>query len=204
VARQHAGEVSASWVLDGMLRRVAELQPDVLLWCAPLVDIDGVEQGDFGKDAPPVDLNRAWQQPPLRHEVIVLTQDIDRWAQRCRPMVALDLHAPGLCECDGLYLFRNDPTEEPAARERSDSVWAERLGSSLGDLAAPQVLRVPRYRSRSRGVTARQYFTQQMNIAAFTLECPYAAADEQVLTIPRYRQAGARLADALCQGLQTC
>ena len=41
------------------------------------------------------DLNRAWTSPAMRHEVLVLQRDLERWARRCRPVAVVDLHAPG-------------------------------------------------------------------------------------------------------------
>ncbi|MHC4714568.1 MAG: M14 family zinc carboxypeptidase, partial [Planctomycetota bacterium] len=71
VARQHSGETPGSWVLDGFLRRAAALGDKApLVWAVPLTNIDGVESGDYGKDNFPHDLNRAWGQPPMRHEVL--------------------------------------------------------------------------------------------------------------------------------------
>src|SRR5690606_24228363 len=43
LARQHSGETPGSWMLDGFLRRVAELGDAApLVWAAPLTNIDGV------------------------------------------------------------------------------------------------------------------------------------------------------------------
>ena len=73
MARQHSGEVSGAWVLDGVLRRFAELgEAAPLVWAIPLANIDSVEQGDYGKDNFPYDMNRAWGKLPMRHETLVL------------------------------------------------------------------------------------------------------------------------------------
>ncbi|MFN2352614.1 MAG: hypothetical protein ABR497_11785, partial [Kiritimatiellia bacterium] len=61
LARQHAGETPGSWILDGFLREIAaagECAP--LVWTVPLVDVDGVAAGFYGKDRFPWDYNRAW------------------------------------------------------------------------------------------------------------------------------------------------
>jgi hypothetical protein len=71
-ARQHSGETPGSWVLDGFLRHIASLGEHApLVWAVPLAHMDGVENGDYGKDGFPYDLNRAWGRPPMRHEVLV-------------------------------------------------------------------------------------------------------------------------------------
>ena len=87
IARQHAGETPGSWVLDGLLRHAAQaLDPSQLvIWTTPFAHLDGVVQGDYGKDPFPWDLNRAWTTPPMRHEVRVMQSDMTRWSQRCQP-----------------------------------------------------------------------------------------------------------------------
>lgn len=72
IARQHSGETPGSWVLDGLLRAIAEAgERAPLVWCVPLADRDGIERGDYGKDRFPYDLNRAWGAKPMRHETLV-------------------------------------------------------------------------------------------------------------------------------------
>ena len=52
IARQHAGETPGSWVLDGLLRHAQRaLDPaQILLWAVPFAHLDGVVEGDYGKD----------------------------------------------------------------------------------------------------------------------------------------------------------
>ena len=92
-----------SWVLDGLLRHAAQaLDPSqLLIWVTPFAHLDGIVQGDYGKDPFPWDLNRAWTTPPMRHEVRVMQSDMTRWSQRCQPALVLDLHAPSPGEADG-------------------------------------------------------------------------------------------------------
>jgi len=91
IARQHSGETPGSWVLDGFMRRVAELGDRApLVWAVPLAHIDGVVGGDYGKDGFPYDLNRAWGNPPMRHETLVYQRDVQRWIERCRPVLGID------------------------------------------------------------------------------------------------------------------
>ena len=43
--------------------------------------LDDVLSGAYGKDPFPHDLNRAWGDPPMRHETLVMRHDIRRWAE---------------------------------------------------------------------------------------------------------------------------
>ncbi len=99
-ARQHAGETPGSWVLDGIVRAVAAEQPagplrGIEWWVVPFVDLDGVVNGDYGKDSFPIDLNRAWAAMPMRPEVAAIQRDMQYFAEGRARRFVLDLHGPG-------------------------------------------------------------------------------------------------------------
>jgi hypothetical protein len=149
VARQHSGETPGSWVLDGFLRRMATLGDTApVTWVVPLANIDGIETGDHGKDNFPYDLNRAWTSPAMRHEVLVFQRDIKRWAERCRPVLGIDFHAPSACEADGIFCQVPDALEYPVLRERTLE-WTAVIKTALTPkYAAALFSRVADYDSR--------------------------------------------------------
>lgn len=196
-ARQHSGETPGSWLLDGFLRHMATLGDEApLIWAIPLTNIDGVEQGDYGKDNFPYDLNRAWDGPPMRHEVLVFQHDIRRWANRCKPALMIDSHAPGGSETGGVYVYlpspKTFPDQHKTAKEWSD-VAAETLGS---DYANPEFGKVAEYRSRWETPTFTAFGCGQIKTTTLSFETPYAMVGETVLTRERYREAGERVAQA--------
>lgn len=203
-ARQHSGETPGSWVLDGFLREVAA-RPETapLVWAVPLTNIDGVEQGDYGKDNFPYDLNRAWGSPPMRHEVMQFQADIGRWRKRCRPVLAIDFHAPGLCEAEGAYVFLPKPRDYQGLNETA-RVWADRIASALTGEYASEVSfgRVANYASRWETPTFTSYFCR-LGICAFSIETPYGAIRGKVLTRERYREIGQRMARAVMEHLDS-
>ncbi len=204
LARQHSGETPGSWVLDGFLRHIAaERRKEPLVWAVPLADIDGVEKGDYGKDNFPYDLNRAWGSPPMRHEVLVLQRDIARWRERCRPVLAIDFHAPGLCEQDGMYAFLPKPESSAEAFDKA-TVWAQLLSRELGkEFSAGEFARIATYASRWE-TPGFSVFCASLGVCALSIETPYAiSADGGLLTRDRYREAGARLALGVLKQLQT-
>lgn len=198
LARQHSGETSASWVLDGFLRQIAaEGEKAPLVWGVPLANIDGVEGGDYGKDNFPYDLNRAWGSPPMRHEVLVMQRDMRRWKERCAPALALDFHAPGACEANGLYGFVPPPEEEPAHGPTTRD-WAALLAQALTpQYAAAPFERVAAYASRWETPNFTTYARREYSIPGLSLEVPYALAGERTLTREAYREAGQRIAAAI-------
>jgi len=203
VARQHSGETPGSWVLDGLLRHFGAIGQDgPLVWAVPLTNVDGVEGGDYGKDNFPYDLNRAWGNPPMRHEVLVLQRDIERWAKRCRPVLAIDFHAPGACEKDGIYAYVPDPAQYPNLHS-SVLEWTTAMRSVLGrQYAAETFDRIADYPSRWETPSFSRYFWFQHGVCSLGVETPYALAGELVLTRERYQEAGARIAESVVKRLR--
>ena len=200
IARQHSGETPGSWVLDGFLRHAASLGEGApLVWAVPLSNIDGIEQGDYGKDNFPYDLNRAWGRNPMRHETLVFQRDMRRFAGRCRPALAIDFHAPGGCEVDGVYCFGSDPYESlPLNRAAGAFVLAAR--EAIGpEYASPDFDRLATYTSRWETPNFTTHCVSAMGLAAFSVEASYQSAPGgRVLTIADYREIGRRMAAGIC------
>lgn len=199
-ARQHSGETPGSWVLDGFLRHVATMGDKApLIWAVPLTNIDGVEQGDYGKDNFPFDLNRAWGSPPMRHETLVFQRDMRRWKERCKPVLGIDFHAPGGCEKDGIYAYLPKPDKFPEEHKEA-AEWADAAAGALGpEFAAEDFGRVAEYKSRWE----TPHFTTFCCTEGFTalaFETPYAEAGKTLLTREKYREAGKRMAEGVCAG----
>ncbi len=197
LARQHAGETPGGWVLDGFLRRLAgQGRDDLTVWAVPLTNVDGVVEGDYGKDNFPYDLNRAWGRPPMRHETLVMQRDVGLWARRSRPACLIDFHAPGLADTHGVYAFGLD-YEDPLRAERY-ARYVEAMRTSLGELAraADEFDRRARYASRWSTPWFAQY-AKACGQVGFSVEVPYQAAGETIFTRALYRQAGERMADAV-------
>lgn len=100
-ARQHAGEVPGSFVLEGFLRELtggSDLMVRVLrttlFLVVPIVDLDCVEDGCYGKDQRPIDFNRDWSHYSFHPEIRNIVQEIDSLNERYRLVWACDFHAP--------------------------------------------------------------------------------------------------------------
>ena len=194
VARQHAGETPGSWVLDGFMRHLAQIRKaGYVVWAVPLADVDGVARGHFGKDGFPYDLNCAWGQPPMRHETLVMRNDVARWKARCRPMLALDLHAPGACEREGVYAYASGKPDSPLAAE--ETKWCNLLQNELqAEFAAPEFKRAMNHRSRWPTPSFTSFLRDELGVPALAIETPYSHAGGNVLTQKSYREIGRRLA----------
>ena len=202
-ARQHAGETPGSWVLDGLLRAVAEADAtgplrQVEWWAAPFVDLDGAIEGNYGKDALPWDFNRAWAQMPMRPEVLTIQRDMRRFARRALRRIVVDLHGPAAAE-HGLYQFVCRDEGPPEQREAQLS-FSPYLVAEFPDVDAEQLVRVPRYPSRWNALeTITSWVWHGLdNTVGVSIETAYQSLDGRNWLNPEgYRGVGRRIARAV-------
>lgn len=200
LARQHSGETPGSWVLDGLLEGFSRNRSGNkwCVWAIPFANLDGVVAGDYGKDTFPYDLNRAWGSPPMRHETLVLQRDMRRWAALCRPELVLDLHAPGACEHEGMYLFKANPQTAETENDRAQQTWINVLQQQLGaEFAAEPFARIATHGSRWSTARVTDFVRDTFGCTALSMEIPYGFCGDTVMTPKQYREAGRRLARAI-------
>ena len=93
-ARHHCQEMSASMVLEGVLRHIMTADDGFLrkiaLYTVPFVDKDGVEDGDQGKSRIPRDHARDYDGKPIYPETAAVWKLIGEK----KPFLVLDLHSP--------------------------------------------------------------------------------------------------------------
>ncbi len=208
VARQHAGETPGSWLMDGILRFVASDAPEarecreqVDWWLAPFADLDGVVNGDYGKDALPWDFNRAWELLPMRPEVHALQRDMRRFAQRTKPRIVVDLHGPGH---DGKDIYVHLPRDErPEEQKEAARSFVLHLMRQFPELNPEEVWKPTRYASRwnplsTLGGWAWDYLD---NTPGATIETSYQSLAGKVLERGDYRDLGRRVALAVFEWL---
>ncbi|MCM8785924.1 MAG: hypothetical protein NC827_01845 [Candidatus Omnitrophica bacterium] len=194
ISRQHSGETPGSWVLDGFLRYLAEINyKDLVVWTVPLSNIDGVENGFYGKDNFPYDLNRAWGLPPMRHETLVIQRDIIRWSERCIQFLAIDFHAPGACEKDGAYFYISKITEDRKIHEIEKKI-AKNISKKVGDYMSKDYVRSINYKSRCETPHFTDFIRKNLKIPSITLETPYSICNNILMKENDYRKIGKRIA----------
>jgi len=123
-ARHHACESTASFVLEGFLAAAYadddlghRLRQRVEIRCVPLVDMDGVEDGDQGKSRLPHDHNRDYDGPAIYPEIRAIRERASIWANGQLHLV-FDLHCP---------FIRGEWNEHIYAVEQEDRQTAARL-----------------------------------------------------------------------------
>lgn len=133
-ARHHACEATASFVMEGAIeqfiglrREGASLARDCELVAVPLVDVDGVHEGDQGKARMPWDHNRDYAEASRYRAVGALRAMM---ARERRAIYALDLHTPGL---------RGDIEERPYVVASADTGDREAATELLARLNAADI-----------------------------------------------------------------
>jgi hypothetical protein len=98
--RHHACEMMASYTLEGLVEEFLTdeetgkwLRENVELLAVPMMDIDGVEQGDQGKNRRPHDHNRDYEGEPIYASVAANKTFVPQWSQG-KLRLAMDLHCP--------------------------------------------------------------------------------------------------------------
>ncbi len=124
VARHHACEMMANYVLEGIMESAlaqdelgAWLREKVYCLVVPFMDKDGVEEGDQGKNRRPWDHNRDYGGRSLYPEVrAVKRRFMARGVQR--PDVLLDFHCPWIYgpQDEAIFWVANDTNQEKIDR----------------------------------------------------------------------------------------
>lgn len=122
-ARHHACEMMASYVAEGLIDAFLAdsetgrwLQEHVDCTTIPMVDLDGVEDGDQGKNRQPHDHKADYRGTSIYPEVAALRKFLEGWAG-CRPDIVIDLHNPGINHSKiYTHALRTPPGQGPEAR----------------------------------------------------------------------------------------
>ena len=202
IGRQHAGEVAGGWLIDGMLHHLAggDVHTDKAWWFVPIVDVDGVEEGCYGKDQVWGDFNRSWGAPfPSRTELHAIQHDIDHWIEATKGTLLLDMHSPGN-EIRGLHfiIYRDMPRVQAERIERLTAAFNEQLSKHGYEPCG--ITRPPAGTNTSArtGMTAARYANLTLGVAAATLEVSYQGpVAGGFYTLADYYNMGACLARAI-------
>lgn len=129
-ARHHACESPGSWVLEGVIREYLEKPiKDTAVFVLPIVDFDGVVEGEHGKDRDPHDHNRDYIKDNVYPEVSAI---ID-YAKDKDITYAVDFHAPShrIGRSNRVYVVRKFPKFEERFDDFGKLLEARCGGDSL-------------------------------------------------------------------------
>lgn len=202
LARQHAGESPASFAVEGLIRQLTRLEAPMLgslgetaYHIVPMVDVDGVFHGRYGKDERPVDFNRDWSDHPTRPEIVALSRAIAASATQRGPSLILDLHAShnGDTSC---YLFGSarEGVESGSSGGHGQERFARLLAEEAGTLGFRETDLRPGQNAEG---SARNTLRKRHNASVLTIELSYHLSHGGAYLTPAYyREFGAALARA--------
>ena len=209
--RHHACEMMASWVLEGLIEAVMAdsdchrwLRDHVEFLCVPMMDLDGVEDGDQGKNRAPHDHNRDYLNESIYPEVASLRQLVPTWSDG-RLRLALDLHCPYIRGGNNQEIFLvGGPDEKIAEHLAAFSRLLESV--QTGPLQYDSKHNIPWGQSWNNMNEAKSFgrwaaLLPGMELAT-TMETPYADAGHTPVTIESARTFGRDLAVAIQSWLQ--
>jgi hypothetical protein len=211
-ARHHACESIANFVLEGVIEAaLAEddlgrwLRDNVASLAVPIVDGDGVEDGDQGKARRPRDHGRDYAGESLYPETAAIRRVVPEWTYG-RRWVAIDLHCPYIRgEWDELIYL---------VGQRDERIWGEqcRFADVLEAACSRGAAGLP-YDAAGKlpfgqawntsgnqkdGLGFARWAARQGGIRlASTIEVPYAEAGGAEVTADAARAFGRNLAAAL-------
>ena len=175
--RHHAAETIASYVIEGMLEAAMseseagkEFRERFVLFCVPLVDKDGVENGDQGKNRRPHDHNRDYTDSPIYPEVhaIQQLQAVERFDY------ALDVHCPTLVIDIHQVMYFVGAKNHPPKNFEKVTEFAKRIKTGLPAGAPHGPLVWLRNESKMSPKNSRWFAFQEGVIMSATLEIPFA------------------------------
>ena len=208
--RQHAAEVGGAWVLDGIIRFFGseagrELREKLAIWIVPMVDVDGVVEGGYGKDQAIGDMNRAWTTMfQKRTEIDCVVQDMYRWKAACKPVVVCDMHSPSHEHLGMLINIHEvgDPTMKQFKEDLLQAINVELAGTDFEPFHANYV--TPSVSGSSQGATntQREFAENILSIPDIVFEMSYQGGfNGHILTKEEYHAYGAYVAKALARML---
>jgi len=176
--RQHANESVASYALEGFMQAALSKTPAAekfrkkyVLYAVPLTDLDGVEDGDQGKNRAPHDHNRDWSATPLYPETIALMA-LDKEKNF---KFAIDFHCPTLLMDIHQRIYFAGLQAPPAHNKKHLTEYARLIKEMLPPGAPPGPVLMATPEPKKQENKHSHYFGfKEGSIMVCTMEIPFA------------------------------
>jgi len=212
--RHHACESMASFVLEGMMEHILTDAEDSRWFCdnvqvmaIPFMDIDGVEEGDQGKNRKPRDHNRDYLGESIYSSVRQLRNEIPAWSEG-KLKVALDLHCPYIRGDDHekIYLVGSSNTKIWLQQTRFSSIFESVRTGPLDHKASDNIPFGQAWntdKNYSSGKSCSRWASELKGVKmACTIEIPYATVRAAAVTPLSARALGRDFARTLRKYLE--
>lgn len=141
-ARIHPGESNASWIMQGMIdfltsdsSEARQLRDRFIFKVVPMLNPDGVINGNYRTSLAGVDLNRKWNNPdPVKHPTVYHTKELIRRVKQNRPVaLVIDIH--GHSRKQGAFFYGCVP-DKKLMRPSSPPIGAAVHGQSTASASS--------------------------------------------------------------------
>jgi hypothetical protein len=215
-SRHHACETLATYAVEGLLAAVLKpagpsqrwLGRNVEFLAVPLMDLDGVEEGDQGKNRKPRDHNRDYEGPSIYPEVAALRKLVPAWSAG-KPLVAMDIHCPWIRGGRNQVVhIIGSPYERNWAQQQRFGEILERLRRgpvpyrAVDNLPFGQDWNKDGPEMKGKKTCSRWAAELPNSLMSMSLELPYADARGAEVNAAAARQFGQDLAAAMGEYLQ--
>ena len=129
-ARVHPGESNASWMMQGIIdyltsnvKEAYDLRSKYVFKIVPMLNPDGVINGNYRNSLSGMDLNRCWDHPdPIDHPTIYKTKEMVKSLQlRQEVLLLCDFH--GHSRKEGTFVFGCVPDVDKDKKEHQNLVF---------------------------------------------------------------------------------
>ncbi len=177
--RHHAAETMASYVLEGFLAEAMadsefgrKFRQAYVLYAVPLVDTDGVEEGDQGKNRNPHDHNRDYGENSIYPEIRAIKKLDEEQDFR----FALDFHCPTLVMNDHQVMYFVGAKDHPKHNFENVSELAGWIKRGLPETAPVGPLVWLQPAETPKPMNSHYFGFKESTVMAATLEFPFAPA----------------------------
>lgn len=204
-ARHHACEMMANYEMEGMIKAVTDddwLKNNVSFCFIPFVDIDGVENGDQGKNRIPRDHNRDYSDTSIYASTAALRNWIPEWSEK-KLILAMDLHCPWIKgeNNENIYIVGSADKTVAEQQEKFASILKN---ANTGELQITKRILLPfgtDWNSNANfadGISIMKWISGMDGLRLpLSIEFPYSCNEGQTITQKNASSFGKDLAKAI-------
>lgn len=202
-SRHHACESTGTYLMEGVLRTLVGHVPEGFKVVAvPFVDMDGVVDGDQGKNRAPHDQNRDYIDEPL----YACVRALKKLAEGEKVISAIDLHSPWHFggRHDVVHIVRKD-TMTPQQIEFGRLLMArnQQHPDALRYDTANDLPWGEEWNTGTMSISFSSWYALQPGVKlALSLETAYFGEKDNVVSQPKLIELGACVAEAACDYLK--
>eukprot|EP00466_Bigelowiella_natans_P019973 jgi/Bigna1/35118/e_gw1.8.156.1 len=205
-SRVHPGEANSSWVMKGIIqfltgesKEARFLRQNAVFKIVPILNPDGVINGNYRCNLSGVDLNRHWENPcPIKHPTIFAVKQLLSALARQRPvMLYCDFHGHSVMKNFCLYGCNDSEAQIKPLRE--DEIFPMMLSNRAPDLFQFSDCKFSVLK-RKKG-SARVVFWRELRIwNSYTMEASFCGSNMGPLKGQHYTTRDfERMGKAFCQ-----